>query len=109
MNLDSLSLILPDKYNFGEWMDNNNNLDSVYWQAQMEAIQALRLIGLVYRLNERIEPMKVYKATNRFWRGKPTDFETIEKVKHAEKSVAHIVFLRTQGFEPDVKDGKYVS
>lgn len=84
--------------------DNND-----YWNAQIACINALTVIGIHYKLTDRIPPMLMLKKMRDFWMG-PTASESLLKNAYieAEKAVNHLVELRLRGLEPPHKKDLYV-
>ena len=68
--------------------------EQAYFQAQIECIQALAKIGIHYKIEDRIPPMKIMRHLRSV------------QLLHGEvqECLAKLIFLRSQGYEPKLKE-----
>ena len=79
-----------------------------YWDAQVRAITALRSIGIIYKLDQRIPPMKVIRQIYKLSKNKNLIGPQIAALQEALNAVSYLVQWRVHGLEPPSKDEKYV-
>jgi hypothetical protein len=81
----------------------------VYWQAQLDALLKLKLLGVNLDLRHRVEPMKMLRFLNKLWNSKEAGSpEARDLLKEAEAAIATLVYLRTKGAEPPHSNGRYL-
>lgn len=74
-------------------------MTEIYWEVQLETIEALGKLGLFLGLNERLSPLRLVQIVSKL----PDSLEKDE----ALNCLSQLVFLRTQGLEPQHNDNNY--
>lgn len=74
----------------------------------MNAVMALKKIGVILDLKDRIAPMEVFRITARFWKTHSGNADNREVIREVEHAVNVLVKLRTEGAEPKHNGMKYL-
>lgn len=81
---------------------------STYWDAQVRAIASLKNIGVVYKIEDRIEPMKCIRKIYKLAKNPNLIQPQLAALAEAMNAVTTIVAWRTNGFEPKHDGKKYI-
>ena len=94
-------------------MDEIRRLQEVkvdpYWEAQVKAVQALTQVGITFKIDERIPPMRVMQQLlSLVNKGNPPP-PKMQAIREAIRALQILVHLRVNGLEPPHNKNKYVS
>ena len=81
---------------------------SSYWDAQVRAIQALKNIGIVYLMEDRIAPMKCIRKIYKLAKNPNLVQPQLVALQEAMNAVSAVVAWRTAGYEPKHNGKKYI-
>ena len=86
----------------------------VYWQVQIDTIQALHKVGIHFQINDRIPVMKIFVTLEKMLRQrknweKPEEYPFQEyDLLDAEMHLNRLVRYRQEGYEPPSEKEKYI-
>ena len=80
-----------------------------YWEAQVRATQVLSQVGIVYKLEDRIPPMRVMQQLLKMLKKDSLPPPKLQAIREAIRALQIIVHLRVNGLEPQHNKNKYIS
>lgn len=74
-------------------------MSEIYWEVQLEAVEVLGKLGLFIGLNDRLSPLRLIQIVSKL--------PESEQREQALECISRLVFLRTQGLEPENNNNSY--